>query len=133
MIAIAEETLGFRRSGLSPDLRLLIPTFSLLNAPAHFAVNLHSYWTLRHSNLSTAILLFWLQIANSSSAYFTQVCFLTLHNFRFEILKFRYESYYGGESVENAPLPPRHFLKLRHLLLHRNIFKLRYNILPSKL
>ena len=42
MIAIAEETLGFRRSGLSPDLRLLIPTFSLPNAPARFTAYLHS-------------------------------------------------------------------------------------------
>ena len=42
MIAIAEETSGFRRSGLSPDLRLLIPTFSLLNAPVNFTVGLHS-------------------------------------------------------------------------------------------
>ena len=33
MIVIAEETLGFRRSGLSPDLRLLVPTFSLRTAP----------------------------------------------------------------------------------------------------
>ena len=41
MIAIAEETLGFRRSGLSPDLRLLIPTFSLPSAPACFTTHLH--------------------------------------------------------------------------------------------
>ena len=40
LIVIAEETSGFRRSGLSPDLRLLIPTFSLPNAPAHFTVYL---------------------------------------------------------------------------------------------
>ena len=33
MIDIAEETLGLRRSGLSPDLRLLIPTFSPPSAP----------------------------------------------------------------------------------------------------
>ena len=33
LIVIAEEPLGFRRSGLSPDLRLLVPTFSLRNAP----------------------------------------------------------------------------------------------------
>ena len=43
MIDIAEETLGFRRSGLSPDLRLLIPTFSLPSAPACFTTRLHSY------------------------------------------------------------------------------------------
>ncbi len=42
MITIAEETLGFRRSGFSPDLWLLIPTFSLPNAPAYFTVHLHS-------------------------------------------------------------------------------------------
>ena len=41
MIVIAEETSGFRRSGLSPDLRLLIPTFSLPNAPVDFTVGLH--------------------------------------------------------------------------------------------
>jgi len=33
MIVIAKETLGLRRSGLSPDVRLLVPTFSLRNAP----------------------------------------------------------------------------------------------------
>ena len=42
MIAIAEETSGFRRTGLSPVLWLLIPTFSLPVAPAHFTVYLHS-------------------------------------------------------------------------------------------
>ena len=33
LIYIAKETLGFRRSGISPDLRLLGPTFSLPGAP----------------------------------------------------------------------------------------------------
>ena len=33
MIVIAKETLGLRRSGLSPDVRLLVPTFSLPCAP----------------------------------------------------------------------------------------------------
>ena len=42
MIDIAEETLGFRRWRFSRHLRLLIPTFSLLNAPANFTVHLHS-------------------------------------------------------------------------------------------
>ena len=41
MIVIAEETSGLRRPGFSPELRLLIPTFSLLNAPANFTVDLH--------------------------------------------------------------------------------------------
>ena len=41
MIDIAEETSGFRRSWLSQDLRLLIPTFSLLNAPVDFTIGLH--------------------------------------------------------------------------------------------
>ena len=40
MIAIAEETLGFRRTRLSLVLRLLIPAFSLPTAPAHVTVNL---------------------------------------------------------------------------------------------
>ena len=34
MIDIAKETLIFRRAGLSPALRLLVPTFLLLDAPA---------------------------------------------------------------------------------------------------
>ena len=34
MIDIAKETLIFRRVGLSPTLRLLVPTFLLLDAPA---------------------------------------------------------------------------------------------------
>ena len=34
LIYIAKETLGFRRSDFSSDLRLLGPTFSLPNAPA---------------------------------------------------------------------------------------------------
>ena len=33
LIVIAKETLVFRRSGFSPELRLLVPTFSLRNAP----------------------------------------------------------------------------------------------------
>ena len=33
MIVIAEETLGLRRLGFSPNLRLLVPTFSLPSAP----------------------------------------------------------------------------------------------------
>ena len=33
LINIAKETLVFRRAGLSPALRLLVPTFSLLDAP----------------------------------------------------------------------------------------------------
>ena len=37
MIDIAKETLGLRRSGLSPDVRLLVPTFSLPNAPVALA------------------------------------------------------------------------------------------------
>ena len=42
MIVIAEETSGFRRTPFSGVLRLLIPTFSLLNAPVDFTVGLHS-------------------------------------------------------------------------------------------
>ena len=38
MIAIAKETLGFRCAGLSPALRLLMPTFSLLSAPPNLTV-----------------------------------------------------------------------------------------------
>ena len=34
MISIAKETLFFRRAGISPALRLLVPTFSLPPAPA---------------------------------------------------------------------------------------------------
>lgn len=34
MITIAQETLIFRRQGISPCLRLLVPTFLLPNAPA---------------------------------------------------------------------------------------------------
>ena len=33
MIVIAKETLCFRREGISPSLRLLVPTFSLPCAP----------------------------------------------------------------------------------------------------
>ena len=33
MITIAQETLIFRREGISPSLRLLVPTFLLLHAP----------------------------------------------------------------------------------------------------
>ena len=38
---IAKETLDFQWSGLSPDLRLLRPTFSLLCAPASVPLRLH--------------------------------------------------------------------------------------------
>ena len=34
LIDIAKETLVFRRAGISPALRLLVPTFLLRNAPA---------------------------------------------------------------------------------------------------
>jgi hypothetical protein len=40
MCYIAEETLGLRRSGISPDLRLLIPTFALLYTPPNLTVRL---------------------------------------------------------------------------------------------
>jgi hypothetical protein len=37
---IVEETLGFRRSDISSDLRLLIPTFALLYPPPNLTVQL---------------------------------------------------------------------------------------------
>ena len=37
LITIAKETLIFRRAGISPALRLLVPAFSLPNAPAWLA------------------------------------------------------------------------------------------------
>jgi len=37
MITIAKETLDFRHAGISPALRLLVPTFLLLNAPVSLA------------------------------------------------------------------------------------------------
>ena len=40
LIDIAKETLGFRREGLSPSLRLLMPTFSLPAAPPYLTVQL---------------------------------------------------------------------------------------------
>ena len=42
MINIAKETLGLRCAGLSPALWLLIPTFSLPNAPRNLTISLHS-------------------------------------------------------------------------------------------
>ena len=42
LINIAKETLVFRRAGLSPALRLLVPTFLLLSAPESVALLLHS-------------------------------------------------------------------------------------------
>jgi len=42
LINIAKETLGLRCAGLSPALWLLIPTFSLPNAPPDLAIKLHS-------------------------------------------------------------------------------------------
>ena len=41
LINIAKETLVFRRAGLSPALRLLVPTFLLLCAPELVALLLH--------------------------------------------------------------------------------------------
>ena len=40
MITMAQETLLFRRTGFSPVLWLLIPTFSLHTAPPNLAVRL---------------------------------------------------------------------------------------------
>jgi hypothetical protein len=42
LMVIAKETWGFRRPGISPGLRLLIPTFSLPSAPPLVALRLHS-------------------------------------------------------------------------------------------
>jgi hypothetical protein len=60
LINIAKETLVFRRPGLSPGLRLLVPTFLLLRAPVSLAANLHS--SEKHSPTtlvpSTSILTF---------------------------------------------------------------------------
>ena len=39
-IIVAQETLLFRRAGFSPALWLLIPAFSLPNAPPNFPVEL---------------------------------------------------------------------------------------------
>jgi hypothetical protein len=41
-IVVAKETSGFRCAGLSPALRLLIPTFSLPLAPTNLTVHLRS-------------------------------------------------------------------------------------------
>ena len=43
LITIAKETLDFRWEGLSPSLRLLRPTFSLLKAPPLFTRRLHCF------------------------------------------------------------------------------------------
>jgi hypothetical protein len=40
MITIVQETLLFRPTGFSPVLKLLIPAFSLDNAPPHLTVQL---------------------------------------------------------------------------------------------
>ena len=45
LIIIAKETLVFRRAGISPALRLLVPTFSLPTAPPFLTTQLH-----RHRN-----------------------------------------------------------------------------------
>ena len=39
---VAQETLGFRRQGLSPCLSLLMSAFALLMAPADLSIHLHS-------------------------------------------------------------------------------------------
>jgi hypothetical protein len=41
MITMAQETLLLRPTGFSPVLWLLIPAFSLPNAPPYFPVRLH--------------------------------------------------------------------------------------------
>src|SRR6185437_2448943 len=40
---VAQETLGFRRAGLSPALSLLMSAFALLIAPASLSRHLHSH------------------------------------------------------------------------------------------
>jgi hypothetical protein len=42
LINIAKETLIFRRQGISPSLRLLVPTFLLRNAPPWVTPLLHA-------------------------------------------------------------------------------------------
>ena len=41
LIIIAKETLVFRRAGISPALRLLVPTFALPYAPESVTLLLH--------------------------------------------------------------------------------------------
>ena len=41
LITIAKETLVFRREGISPSLRLLVPTFSLPDASPSLTLGLH--------------------------------------------------------------------------------------------
>src|SRR5262245_29730198 len=48
---VAQETLGFRRQGLSPCLSLLMSAFALLIAPADLSIHLHS---LRERSSTTA-------------------------------------------------------------------------------
>ena len=42
LIDIEQETLVFRRAGISPAMWLLVPTFSLLHAPPKVTLRLHS-------------------------------------------------------------------------------------------
>ena len=48
---VAQETLGFRRAGLSPALSLLMSAFALPIAPADLSIHLHS---LRERSSTTA-------------------------------------------------------------------------------
>ena len=106
-IDVAKETLVFRRPGISPGLRLLVPTFLLLIAPSRLAartssrmrilsyrwvkINLHpssSFGTMLKPRLSTAqylsmseLLRFHYRVAASkpTSSLFVKYHFLKLH------------------------------------------------------
>ena len=43
-MSVDQETLVFRREGVSPSLSLLIPTFAFPNAPEHLTVRLQGDW-----------------------------------------------------------------------------------------
>ena len=62
-ITVAQETLLFRWAGFSPALWLLIPAFSLPNAPPNLTVRLHSkigtllYHAYKYASISSVICL----------------------------------------------------------------------------
>ena len=43
-MSVDQETLVFRREGVSPSLSLLIPTFAFPNAPEYLTVRLQGDW-----------------------------------------------------------------------------------------
>ncbi len=119
MIFIAKETLGLRGSDFSSDLRLLMPTFSLLSAPANLTIHLQREQDalLPHHRSSLSLVAF--PIQNYKWTLILQIYFFAafkrIHIFRIAVLraKVRSDDIYGFGIL----LRPANLRRLLHRIV----------------